>query len=133
MKYLLDTDTCIYLLNGRPGSVTETFRRHRVASICLSSITTSELRWGVAKSASERNRAALEAFLASFQIVAYDDEAARAYGDLRAELERRGKPIGPMDLLIAAQAIALDLVLVTNNEREFKRVPGLRVENWVRS
>jgi tRNA(fMet)-specific endonuclease VapC len=132
MKYLLDTDTCIYLLNGRPNSVTQTFRRHRVASIALSSITTSELRWGVAKSGSPRNRTALEAFLASFQIAPYDDDAARAYGDLRAELDRRGTPIGAMDLLIAAQALALDVILVTNNEREFKRVPGLRVENWTR-
>lgn len=132
MRYLLDTDICIYLINGRPDSVTQTFRRHRIASIGLSSITTSELRWGVAKSGSARNRTALEAFLASFQVAPYDDDAARAYGDLRAELERRGTPIGPLDLLIAAQAIALDTILVSNNEREFKRVPGLRVENWTR-
>jgi tRNA(fMet)-specific endonuclease VapC len=132
MKYLLDTDICIYLINGRPDSVTQEFRRRRVSSIAVSCITTSELHWGVAKSGSGRNRLALDTFLASFQIIPYDEDAARAYGDLRAELDRRGRPIGPLDQLIAAQALALDLVLVTNNEREFKRVPGLRIENWTR-
>jgi tRNA(fMet)-specific endonuclease VapC len=86
----------------------------------------------VAKSRSQRNRDALGAFLASFEIAPFDLDAAWVYGDIRAELQRRGMPIGPLDLLIAAHALALDATLITNNEREFKRVPRLRIENWIR-
>jgi tRNA(fMet)-specific endonuclease VapC len=130
MKYLLDTDTCIYLINGKPPQVLNGFRRHRLATIGLSSIVVSELCWGVAKSGSKRNAVALEAFVSLFQIVDYNHAAALEYGQVRADLEQRGVPIGPLDLLIAAQALALDVTLVTNNEREFKRVRGLRLENW---
>ncbi len=130
MKYFLDTDTCVYLIKRHPPQVSERFRHHRLSAVGLSSIVVSELSWGVARSGLQKNVDALDAFLAAFQIAPYDQTAAFAYGRLRAELERRGRPIGPLDLLIAAHALALDVTLVTNNERGFKRVPGLRVENW---
>jgi tRNA(fMet)-specific endonuclease VapC len=130
MKYFLDTDTCVYLIKGRPPQVSERFRHHRLSAVGLSSIVVSELSWGVAKSGLQRNVDALDAFLAAFEVAPYDQAAAFVYGRLRAELERRGIPIGPFDTLIAAHALALDVTLVTNNVREFKRVPGLRVENW---
>jgi tRNA(fMet)-specific endonuclease VapC len=130
MKYLLDTDTCIYLINERPRGVLARFRRHEVGDIGVSAITISELAFGVARTGSARNRAALEAFLLPLQIAPYDIAAALRYGDLRAELTKRGRPIGPLDTLIAAHALALGATLVTNNEREFRRVAGLSVENW---
>jgi tRNA(fMet)-specific endonuclease VapC len=130
MKYLLDTNICIYLINERPMRVVERFKQHRVGDIGVSSITVSELAYGVAKSRSTKNRAALEQFLLPLHIADYDADAATAYGDLRAKLESLGKPIGPLDTLIAAHAFALGVVLVTNNEKEFKRVPKLKVENW---
>ena len=130
MKYLLDTDTCIYLINERPRSVLARFRRHAVGDIGLSTVTVSELAWGVAKTGSARNRAALEAFLLPLEIAPYDLPAALRYGEVRADLARRGRPIGPLDTMIASHALSLGAALVTNNEREFGRVPGLRVENW---
>ncbi len=130
MKYFLDTDTCIYLIKQSPPQVSDRLRRHRLSALGLSSIVVSELSWGVAKSGSQRNVEALDAFLAAFQVAPYDQAAAFEYGRLRAELERRRTPIGPLDMLIAAHALALDVTLVTDNEREFKRVRGLRVENW---
>ena len=130
MKYLLDTDTCVYLIKRNPAQVHERFRRHRLSSVALSTIVVSELSWGAAKSGLPKNVEALDAFLAAFQVVAYDQSAAFVYGRLRADLERRGTPIGPLDMLIAAHALSLDMTLVTNNEREFRRVPDLRIENW---
>jgi len=131
MKYLLDTNICIYLINERPKKVLAHFKRHALNDIGLSSITVSELQFGVAKSGSLKNRAALEAFLLPFQIVDYDANAAMVYGDIRAALEKRGKTIGPLDMLIAAHALSRQLVLVTNNEKEFSRVGQLKVENWL--
>jgi len=130
MKRLLDTNTCIYLINRKPPQVLARLQTLPSRDIVLSSLTIAELAWGVAKSQSKRNRDALAAFIASFQVSPFDLEAAFVYGDVRADLYRRGIPIGPIDTLIAAHALALDVILVTNNEREFKRVPGLRVENW---
>ena len=132
MKYLLDTDTCIYLINAQRARVASNFARIRPGDVAVSSIVAAELAFGVVKSGSSRNGERLETFLSPLAIASFDLSAALAYGDLRAELERRGTPIGPLDLLIAAHALALDVILVTNNEREFKRVPGLRVENWTR-
>ena len=130
MKYLLDTDICIYILRGQPKKVAERFRRLRPGDVGLSSIALAELAFGAAYGESPRNRERLETFVAPLSVVDFDQEAALAYGQLRADLFRRGTPIGPLDMLIAAHALALDVTLVTNNEREFKRVPGLRVENW---
>lgn len=131
MKYLLDTNICIYLINERPKKVLDHFKRHHIGDIGISSITASELAYGVAKSGSIKNRVALEQFLLPLQIADYDAAAAMAYGDVCASLEAQGKTIGPLDMLIAAHALSLCVVLVTNDEREFKRVEKLKVENWV--
>lgn len=130
-RYLLDTNTCIYIVNRKPAQVFEHFAGMHSGEIAISSITGAELVFGVAKSGSKRNRDALDKFLAPLEIVPFDEAAMRCYGDLRCQLERRGQPIGAMDLLIAAHALALGVILVTNNLREFQRVPGLNLENWV--
>lgn len=131
MKFLFDTNICIYIINARPPHVLERFRREAIGDIGISSITAAELAYGVAKSGSARNRAALEKFLAPLEIAAFDADVFWHYGDIRAELERRGQSIGSLDILIAAHALALDATLVTNNGAEFSRVKALRVENWV--
>lgn len=131
MKYLLDTNICIYLINERPPGVLERFRRHQVGDVGVSSITVSELVYGVEKTGSKRNAAALEKFLLPLEVADFGVEAAQMAGHLRAALEKRGRPIGPMDLLIAAHGKALGVTVVTNNIREFGRVPGLKVQNWV--
>lgn len=132
MKYMLDTDICIHLINKRPPKVLDRFHRNEVGDIGVSSVTVAELAYGVAKSGSERNRAALEGFLLPLEIADFDQKAAWKYGDIRSALERAGKPIGPYDMQIAAHALALGCTVVTNNLREFRRVPGLKVENWTR-
>lgn len=130
MKFLLDTDICIYIINERPTKVVERFLAHAVGDIGISSISVAELSFGVAKSGSARNRAALEAFLLPLEIAPFDAGAALAYGAMRARLEAEGKPIGPLDQLIAGHALHLGVILVSNNSREFRRVPGLKLENW---
>ncbi len=128
--YLLDTDTCIYALKQKHGVLGRMLAQPR-ASIHLSVITESELRFGVAKSRSaSKALRLLESFLRPLQVLPYDSDDAIAYARIREALESKGKPIGPLDTLIAAQAVARDLTLVTNNEREFSRVPGLQVDNW---
>lgn len=131
LRYLLDTNTCIYIVNRQPPAVFEHFKDLRAGQVAISSITGAELHFGVAKSGSGRNLQALEKFLAPLDVLPFDDMAMLEYGRLRANLERAGRPIGALDTLIAAHALALDCVLVTNNLREFKRVPKLRLENWV--
>ena len=131
ITYLLDTNICIYVIKRKPLQVLERFRQADISSIGISSITYSELMFGAAKSLRpEQNRIALTQFVAPLEIVPYDDTAGQRYGDLRACLERQGTPIGSLDMLIAAHALALTCVLVTNNEKEFARVPGLKMENW---
>lgn len=127
---LLDTNICIYLINARPPGVLAHFQRYRLGEIGLCSIVAAELTYGVAKSQSARNRAALEMFLAPMDILPFDEKAIWVYGELRAELERLGQPIGASDTMIAAHALSRDAILVTNNTREFSRVAGLRLENW---
>ena len=132
MRYLLDTNICIYIIKKRPPEVLERLVSLDPEEVGVSSITVAELEYGVAKSSRPRqNREALLNFLAPLQILAFDDQAAQHYGKIRAYLERKGQTIGAMDLLIAAHARSLSLTLVTNNEKEFSRVPGLTVENWV--
>lgn len=132
MRYLLDTNICIYLIRRRPVQVRERFERCAVGDIGLSTVTLAELQYGVAKSEfPARNQEALEAFILPLAIVPFEAAAAVAYGPVRADLERQGTPIGAMDFLIAAHALSLRVTLVTNNTREFGRVEGLRVENWV--
>ena len=127
---LLDTHICIYIINTRPAQVLARFRTYRLGDIGLCSVVAAELAYGVAKSGSARNRQALEMFLAPLEILPFDAPAVWAYGELRADLERRGQPIGALDTMIAAHALSLQAVLVTNNTREFSRVAGLQLDNW---
>lgn len=128
--YLLDTNICIYIINRRPPAVLDHFAALRIGQVAISSITGAELAYGVDKSGSARNRQALDKFLAPLDILPFDEAAMRRYGVLRSHLERKGTPIGALDQLIAAHALVVDAVLVTNNVREFERVAGLRLENW---
>jgi tRNA(fMet)-specific endonuclease VapC len=130
MRYLLDTDICIYVINERPAAVLQAFRLHEAAGLGISSVTAAELFYGVARTGSQRNLQALRRFLAPLEIAAFDAAAAEVCGSLRAWLAGQGTPIGPYDTQIAAHAHALGVTLVSNNTREFARVPGLRVENW---
>lgn len=132
IEFMLDTNICIYIIRQKPISAIARFRAMPVSSIAISSITLSELEYGVMKSAKpEQNKFALTQFLAPLEILAYDDEAAQCYGVLRADLEKQGTPIGALDMLIAAHALSARCALITNNVREFERVRGLRVDNWV--
>jgi tRNA(fMet)-specific endonuclease VapC len=130
--YLLDTNICIYLINRRPQAVLAHFEEQPLGAIGISAVTAAELAFGVAKSGSERNHQALEKFLAPLEIAPFDQSAIWSYGALRAALEKKGRPIGSLDTMIAAQALVLGVVLVTNDESEFRRVPGLKVENWAK-
>lgn len=131
MKVLLDTDICIYLIKQKSAHIIERLSRYEFGEVGLSSITVAELSFGVAKSRQvERNRDALQRFLLPFTIASFDHRAAVAYGRLRAKLEEAGRPIGPLDTLIGAQALALGVALATNNVREFSRIEGLAVEGW---
>ncbi|RUP26314.1 MAG: type II toxin-antitoxin system VapC family toxin [Curvibacter sp.] len=127
---LLDTNICIYIINARPLAVLARFQQYRMGDVGLCSIVAAELAFGVAKSGSARNRQALEMFLAPLTILPFDDAAVWAYGNLRADLERRGTPIGALDTLIAAHALSQQAQLITNNTREFSKVPGLQLDNW---
>ena len=131
MKVMLDTNICIYVIKQKPRSVLERFAVFPVGDLGISVITLAELEYGASKSSEpDRNREALEQFVSPLEIAVFDRLATSVYGKIRALLEKRGRPIGSMDLLIAAHALSLNVRLVTNNMREFKRVPGLRVENW---
>ena len=131
MRFMLDTNTCVDLIRRRNDRVLRRMQRFRPDDLCVSSVTLSELEYGAAKSANpQRNRLALAEFMTPLSVLPYDDAAAPVYGRVRAELERAGTPIGPLDTMIAAHALSLDLILVTDNEREFRRVAGLKVQNW---
>ncbi len=127
---LLDTNTCIYIINNRPPNVLERFRKYKAGEVGISSIAASELAYGVAKSGSVKNRKALDLFLAPLQVLPFDSQCLWFYADLRASLEKKGLTIGAMDTLIAAHALSIDGTLVTNNLKEFARVPKLKLENW---
>jgi tRNA(fMet)-specific endonuclease VapC len=127
---LLDTNICTYIINAKPPAVLARFQQYRMGDIGLCSVVAAELAFGVAKSGSLRNRQALEMFLAPLSILPFDDSAIWAYGDLRADLERRGTPIGALDVMIAAHALSQHGLLITNNIREFAKVPGLQLDNW---
>jgi tRNA(fMet)-specific endonuclease VapC len=132
MKYMLDTNICIYLIKQQPREVIDKFQGMIPGEIAISSVTVAEMMYGVGKSQhKERNKSALESFLAPLEIVDFDFKAAQHYGVIRAYLEKMGAPIGAYDLMIAVHALSLGLILVTNNEREFQRIPDLIVENWV--
>lgn len=131
MKYMLDTNICIYLIRQNSTRVMQRLAQHPLMEIALSSITVAELEFGVQKSSNPaQNRRALAQFLLPLTIAPFDHDAAAAYGGVRAHLEGQGMPIGSLDTLIAAHALSLNLVLVTHNSAEFSRVPGLLVEDW---
>ena len=131
LRYLLDTNICIYTLKRRPPQIRERFNRH-AAHLAISSVVLAELLYGAEKSSRpEHNLEQVEGFAARLEVLPFDDKAAVHYGQIRAVLERSGQGIGPYDLMIAGHARSLGLTLVTNNEREFFRVPGLLLENWI--
>ena len=131
MTYMLDTNICIYAIKNKPEQVLRRLKENLGKGLCISAITLAELEHGVEKSAHpEKNAAALLQFLAILDVLPFDDLAAVEYGRICAYLQKRGTPIGTMDMLIAGHARAGGLTLVTNNVREFARVPALRVENW---
>jgi tRNA(fMet)-specific endonuclease VapC len=130
MTYILDTNICIYIINTKPANVLDRFRQEEIGNIAISSVTAAELSYGVAKSESARNRQALEKFFVPLDILPLGKEAIWEYGNMRAILEKKGKVIGALDMLIAAHVLSLDAVLITNNAKEFSRVPNLRLENW---
>ena len=132
MKYMLDTNICIYAIKNKPEKVLNTLKEKMNDGICISAITLAELAHGVEKSAArDKNRAALLRFLSILTVLPFDDLAAAEYGEVCAYLQRKGTPIGTMDMLIAAHSKTEGLILVTNNTREFERVEGLTLENWV--
>jgi tRNA(fMet)-specific endonuclease VapC len=133
MKYLIDTNICIYIMNNRPVDVIKKFKQFNLGEIGISTITVSELQYGVAKSTHRKeNQHRLDEFLSPLEVLTYNEIAARTYGDIRFQLEKHGKPIGPLDLLIAAHALSQNLIIVTNNDKEFKRIKNLEVENWTK-
>jgi tRNA(fMet)-specific endonuclease VapC len=133
MKFMLDTNTCIYIIKRKPRDVIRRFKRIEISQIGISSITLSELLYGVSKSSRpEQNQLALTQFIAPLEILPYGDEAAQYYGDIRAHLEKQGEPIGSLDMLIAAHALSIPCTLVTNNEKEFIRIPNLKIVNWAK-
>lgn len=134
MKYLLVTNICIFVINLRPAGVRQRLERLAIGDVGVSTVTVSELQYGVAKSkATERNQAALDKFLLPLEILPYDHFAARHYGHLRCHLEKQGTPIGPLDMMIAAHALAINATLITHNTSAFERVPSLRLDDWTRS
>lgn len=133
MDYLLDTNICIYIIKKRPEVVLEKFREMTIGSVGISTITLAELEYGIRKSINpDKNLEALNQFLVPLDIKDFDYNATVEYGKIRANLEKTGTPIGPLDTLIAAHALSLNTTLVTNNEKEFIRVAGLKIENWAK-
>lgn len=131
LKYMLDTNICIFTLKNKPQKVREAFTRHH-GQLCISTVTLMEMIYGAEKSAApEKNLAVIEGFAARLEVLSYDNQAAAHSGQLRAELAKSGKPIGPYDQMIAGHARSLGLILVTNNLGELERVKGLRLEDWV--
>ncbi len=131
MRYLLDTDICIYIIKKKPESVFDKFRKCSIGDIGISTITYSELCFGVYKSQHiEKNLGALEGLVAPLEIVSYDEAVCRFYGQVRSSLEKIGKPVRLLDTLIASHALSLGVTLVTNNIKEFDRIEGLTVESW---
>jgi tRNA(fMet)-specific endonuclease VapC len=131
MKFMLDTNICIYIIKQKPPKALKHFSSHSVGDIGISSITLAELQYGVAKSRHiQKNRQALSEFTLPLEIVHFDEKAAESYGEVRAALEKAGRPIGSMDMLIGAHALSLGIALVTNNIKEFRLIKGLRVVDW---
>ena len=131
MTYMLDTNICIYVMKNKPERVLKRFEKEINYGICISSITLAELEYGMKHSSNPaKNERALLKFLLPLRILSFESSAASAYGEIRAYLQKQGTPIGPLDMLIAGHARSKELILVTNNVREFARVPELKLENW---
>ena len=134
LKYLFDTNICIYLINKKFEYLMDKVEKLGIEKIGISSITITELEYGIAKSESahkEENRIALLGFLLPFKFIDFDQNDAYEYGRIRQDLQSKGKIIGNMDILIGSQAVSRELILVTNNEKEFKRIKNLKIENWI--
>lgn len=130
MRFMLDTNICTYAIKKRPASVLAALRQYAPQGLGVSIVTVAELEYGAQKSGSARNLVALQQFLEPLTVADFDRAASAIYGKLRAGLEAAGTPIGPLDMQIAAHALALGVTLVSNNTREFERVPGLQLVNW---
>lgn len=131
MRYMLDTNILIYAINAKPEAVLQRLQQYTPKDLCISAITLAELEYGVCNSSKpDQNRLALLLFLSGIEIIPFDSDAARAYGEIRHDHKTEGKMIEANDLLIAAHARSLGYILVTNNSREFERVKGLQLENW---
>jgi tRNA(fMet)-specific endonuclease VapC len=131
MKFMLDTNICIYLIKQKPSKVLIHFNKYSVGDIGISSITLAELQYGVAKSLhAQRNQLALNEFILPLEIAGFDEKAARTYGTVRSYLEKIGNPIGSLDTLIGSHALSLGVTLITNNTREFKRIKKLKIADW---
>ena len=131
MIYMLDTNICIYVMKNRPEKVLRRLKEELDSGVCISSITLAELEYGMKHSSNPaKNEQALLRFLVPFSVLPFGPAAASEYGEIRAYLQGQGTPIGPLDMLIAGHARAESMTLVTNNVREFERVPGLKLENW---
>lgn len=131
MRYMLDTNICIYIIKNKPKKVIIELKRHKPSEICVSAITYAELTYGVEKSmAVEKNRLALALLFSNIEVLNFDIKAAIHYGKIRTYLEKQGTPIGSLDMMIAAHAMSLGYTVVTNNIKEFERVPDLKLENW---
>jgi len=132
MKLMLDTNICIALIKRKPKDILDKFSAYQVGDICISSVTLAELRYGVAKSQfKEKNQAALDEFILPLEVMSFDESAAMVYGNLRATLEKQGTPVGSLDTMIGAHALSLNAIIVTNNTKEFNRIQGLKVVDWL--
>lgn len=132
MKLMLDTNICIAIIKQKPIDILQKFSAYQVGDICISSVTLAELRYGVAKSQyQEKNQTALDEFILPLEVAHFDEAAASVYGALRASLEKKVTPIGALDTMIGAHALSLNLTLVTNNTKEFNRIVGLKVIDWI--
>jgi tRNA(fMet)-specific endonuclease VapC len=133
MNYLLDSNICVLLIRQKSPQVLTQLTSHPITDIGISAITVAELQYGVQKSSRPaQNQQALDQFLLPLTIIPFDENDAVAYGQIRTNLEAQGLPIGALDTLIAAQAVQYNLILVTNNVREFARIPGLAIEDWTK-
>jgi len=131
MEYLLDTNICIYIIKKKPLKVLEKFKTFPLGSIAISTITLAELQYGIQKSSlPDKNLIALNQFITPLEVIEFDYNATIQYGKVRAILERKGKPIGPLDTLIGSHALSLGATIVTNNVKEFEKIEGLKIENW---
>jgi tRNA(fMet)-specific endonuclease VapC len=132
MKVMLDTNICIALINQKPAKVLAQLKQYKVGEVCISAVTLAELQYGVAKSLhQQKNTDALQQFILPLEVVGFDEAVTSIYGELRAHLEKQGTPIGALDMMIAAHALSLNVKLVTNNTKEFKRAVGLELLDWL--